>query len=119
MNNLSEVLKFISYWKTNHRFEELWNVNNSFEANIIYEFDQKLIDGVTTVRVELSGFDNGKVSLYERCPFTSKIFHLEFNPKFQNYKFDKEDRILMIEGSSSMMHGAYKVTINPLVSEDE
>lgn len=115
MNSLSELFKFVSCWSKYPKFQGLPNGSRFFDANIIYEFGGQNIEDETSVIIEINGFNSGKVSIYEKGVFNADLFHLDFLPKFQKYKFDSRKHVLIIEGDAEKMHGAFKVTVNPLV----
>jgi hypothetical protein len=65
----------------------------------------------------MDGMEAGKVSLDETDDLTADDFHLDFFPRFQTYKLDSEEN-LVVSGSSEKMHGAYTVKIQPIQAID-
>jgi hypothetical protein len=68
---------------------------------------------VTGVRITNSGDGGGKIALEENDELYSEKYHLDFNPTWQEYIFEKSRGALVIRGRSEKM-GEYEFVIVPI-----
>ena len=113
MSNAKAVHDFIAYWQDNGNLDVAATGNCSTEAEVTYKFDGKTIVEMTTATFIRNGYDDGKVSLLEHGALSAEIFHLDFSPKYQKYRYNTTDHTLVVDGDSPKMHGRYTVVISP------
>nr|WP_175428735.1 hypothetical protein [Azospirillum argentinense] len=58
--------------------------------------------------------DFGKIRISENDDLDANEVHLDFDTKYQNYKFDEDSGALYIYGSSPKMNGSYTVVLTPV-----
>jgi len=92
-------------------------VNNvgdcSFLGFVTYESKFGTENFKTRIRIQRSGYDDGKISLDESGRFVSEKYHLDFSARFQTVEYDEESKMLIIKDQSSKM-GKYKLQILPV-----
>jgi hypothetical protein len=116
-NNRSELMNFL---QTNQERTLGGKVlkQYAFTASVAYCHAARTTTFETEVRVETSGYDDGKISLTEtdKCPVEK--FHLDFKPEWNTMHFNRESNILEINGNSKSDNlkkmGLYKVSIRAL-----
>jgi len=109
MENAEVVRDFRTRWRFNYK--QLF----TFPADIEYEAE-KAPDAQLRcdVNLEISGFEANKVTLLaEDDELDGKIYHLGFDPKFQQYSFDQERGSLIIQDTSKKL-GKYCCVITPV-----
>jgi hypothetical protein len=113
MSNHQAIKNFVDYWRGKNNFETAPTGNCTFRAAVKYMFDAKVIEQDTTATIIRNGYEDGKVSISERGTLSAELFHLDFSPDFQKFKYKKSDHSFTVEGDSPKMHGPYKVIISP------
>ena len=84
-----------------------------FRAQVAYCSRGTRVVHVTNVAIQRHGSEDGKVSLTADPPLIEDLFHLDFSPKFQQYRLDTKSNSLIIKGRSDKMGGDYAVVITP------
>jgi hypothetical protein len=113
MSNHQQIKNFVDFWRGSEGFEVAATGNCTFKADITYCFAGQVVEDDTVVTIIRNGYQDGRVALAEGVILSPEIFHLDFSPDFQRYKYDKSDHALQVEGSSPKMRGTYKVVIAP------
>lgn len=90
---------------------EMMTSSIRFVAHITYKTPSKTYTGNSNVRIDIAGINDCNVHLTENEDFSDEILHLDFNPTFQNYRYDQDDNVLIISGNSSKIGGDYTVSI--------
>lgn len=109
MSSHNELRKF---WQSLVNSKELSNGDLKFAAIVTCYWKKKRVqNAVTSVTIQRVGFQQGAVAVEPTKEFDVDTFHTEFNPDFQDYTFDADNQMLIIEGSSPKMGGNYKITI--------
>jgi hypothetical protein len=112
LHNLSELMDFLQTNKET-TFGGRRIKQYAFTALVTYFHSSKTATFNTEVRVDMDAQNSGKVMMLENDQCPSDEFHLDFKPKYQEMRFDRESNILIISGASEKM-GAYKVSISAL-----
>jgi hypothetical protein len=113
MSNAKAVHDFVDHWRGTKSLNVSATGNCSTEATVTYSFAGKTVEETTTATFIRNGYDDGKVSLLERGALSADLFHLDFAPKYQKYRYNKADHTFLVEGESPKMHGPYTVVIAP------
>lgn len=87
--------------------------NLHFEAFVEYQSNIKNTSEITSVTIIRNGYQDGQIKLDEEGDLNSDDFHLDFDIKYQSYRFSKENNSLLISGNSPKMSGKYSVLISP------
>jgi hypothetical protein len=111
--NAQEIADFAIHWRGQPGFNVTAVGHCKFQAEVTYQFGNKTVVHDTECTIFRNGIEDGKISLEEDGPLVSAIFHLDFTPDFQTYKFDKSSQALIVTGKSSKMGGNYRVEILP------
>lgn len=111
--NAQEIADFAIHWRGQPGFTVTAVGHCKFQADVTYQFGGKLVQHETACIVFRNGIEDGKVSLEEDGPLVSEMFHLDFTPDFQTYKFDTVSHALIVTGKSKKMGGNYRVEILP------
>ncbi|MEY2484207.1 MAG: hypothetical protein QOK24_2735 [Verrucomicrobiota bacterium] len=80
-----------------------------FDAVVTY-CASRTVSFKTRVRVQTDAQSNGKISLDETSKCPASAYHLDFYPRWQTMRFDRDSNLLVVSGRSDKM-GDYKVTI--------
>lgn len=62
-----------------------------------------------------SGPDDGQIDIDDTEKVTIDNFHLRFQARWQDYRFDESDHALLISGSSDKMGGDYSIRVRPTI----
>ena len=82
-----------------------------FKAKVTYFSSISDVSGIANVYVTTEGYNcEGDIEIVGDN-FDSKIIHTGFKAKFQDYKYNKEEKQLIIKGNSPKMGGKYSVTL--------
>lgn len=114
MSNHQAIKDFFDHWCEHTTFTVFPTGNCTFPATVTYQFADKVIEQATTATMIRNGYEDGKVSLGEQGVLSAELFHLDFSPRFQTYRYSKPDHSFTVEGDSPKMHGPYKVVIAPI-----
>ena len=115
MSNHSVLKKFVDHWRDSPGFEVNDCGNCRFHARVKYEFRTTELVHTTLVSIQRNGYEDGKVSLEEAGPLVSEVFHLDFSPDWQIYKYGSSHDSLIVKGDSGKMGGEYRVVITPVI----
>lgn len=116
MSNYSVLSRFVDHWRDTAGFEVNDYGNCRFRAQVKYEFRDTELVHTTAVFIQRNGYEDGKVSLEESGPLVSEVFHLDFSPERQVYRYGTRRDSLIVKGSSPKMGGKYRVVITPVVA---
>ena len=84
---------------------------SKFKAKVTYSSSISDVSGIANVYVKTEGYNcEGDIEIVGDN-FDSEIIHTGFKAKFQDYKYNKEKKQLIIEGNSSKMGGKYSVSL--------
>jgi hypothetical protein len=111
MNNLKELGNFINSLKNT---TQLSNGDLTINAKVNYKWNSNQREQTENLEVKIiqSGYKSGKISLNEGEYLTVDDVHLDFDPQYQDYKFQKGEG-LTISGNSGKA-GRYKVLIQEI-----
>jgi hypothetical protein len=110
-NHLSELMAFLQ--ANMEKTIDSVTGRYSFPALVAYHHASKTKTFQTQVRVETDAWSDGAVSLAENNQSPSEQYHMDFHPKFQAMRYDRQSNILIITGKSEKM-GSYQVTLSVL-----
>jgi hypothetical protein len=111
MVSIDEFGKFID---SLNNTKELPNGDLIFIGTISFRLHKKIVNSITSeIRMHRSSAENGVITfLTEDNTYVNK-FQPRFDPNWQDYEFDPENKILIVSGNSIKM-GEYKVEIKEL-----
>lgn len=72
--------------------------NCQFQALVKYKSSTNIFSEMTEVKFIRNGYDDGKITVFEKGELKSENCYLEYSARFQNYKFSQKEFI--IEGFS-------------------
>src|SRR5215213_6276259 len=115
MQNQIHLRDFIDKWKGRDGFEsDVTSGQMMFPAVVEYTCGgTKLKHHTRVVIYRFGGIDDGKISLEENHRLNKDDWHLDFNPRSQDYYFQTSTKRLRIVGDSDKMGGNYTVEITP------
>lgn len=114
MQNHQAIKDFADHWRKSPGFDIAPTGNCTFEANVVYSFNGKEVEEATFVTIIRNGFEDGKVSIREAGALIAELFHLDFSPDFQEFRYRDRDGSFIVTGDSQKMRGPYEVTISPI-----
>lgn len=107
LKNISEVRDFI----IDNKVFDTRAALSKFKAKVTYSSSISNASGIANVYVTTEGYNcEGDIEIVGDN-FDSKIIHTGFKAKFQDYKYNKEEKQLIIKGNSPKMGGKYSVTL--------
>ena len=109
IENLQNLNSFYSFWRNTPGFKSMATDGFQFNANVNYKYSDIDISDFAKVQITCGGYDSGKVSIYETKKFVSTTVHLDFDAKWQEFRYT-DDNKLVIYGKSQKL-GAYVVSI--------
>jgi hypothetical protein len=104
----SSYIAFGKFKDSIRNYEESSNGNRTFQALINYAYQDKIIEENLAVKLHLTTEEGGMIELAEGKKLLSNKVHLDFNPKWRDYRC-AADGILTITGSGKI--GSYTVKI--------
>lgn len=115
MDAYSALKDFVEFWRDEENFDFRPNGNCEFLGRVVYSSPKEDEVEVTRIYLIRNGYDDGKIKIVETKSLSVDRFHLDFDPKFQEYKFRKSDGALVVYGDSRKMGGEYSVTMMPAI----
>lgn len=114
MSAFSEISSFGKEWKGSTNFKVKSSGNYEFRATITYtSVARETEHGNCTVKIIRNGMRDGDIQIFENGLLQDATHHLNFEAKWQKYKFDSQSGTLLVTGSSGKMGGDYSVRILP------
>lgn len=113
------VSDFVTHWRGSDRAKELPKGDFRIKSSVTYMFKRtpqrklQVITDWTTVHFHRHGMSDGKIGIDDSGNINHENCHMEFNKVWQNYRFDKKSKILVIEGTNSIKMGEFTVQIDP------
>jgi len=109
MKNIIEFKNFVDILNSK---EELRNGDCAINAIVTYKWGRNKTE-IDNLRVifRRTTIEGGRINMDDGRRINSDLFHLDFDPDYQSYTFDEENKKIIIEGNSSKMGGPYTVEI--------
>lgn len=105
---LKNVLAINSLMKDVVKIREQQGVMLVFSPYVIYQHNGIEDKEKMTVRIQLTGFNNGDIEMDEGTCILASTHHLGFSARKEDYTYDKFQKIFTITGKSRKM-GDYKI----------
>lgn len=118
--SIGEFGTFRRYWNQSSEYPEENFGNNHIWMPIsaIYTWPaaREPLSFRSTLRAYVgSGPDDGQIDIDDTTRVTIDDFHLRFQARWQDYRYDHCDHALVISGSSDKMGGNYSIRVKPTI----
>lgn len=114
MKNFLAIKDFVDFYQDHTSLDLTETGSCIFPAVVRYEYLKNVLEHKTICRITRNGYTDGTVHLDENGPLVPEVFHLDFNPDFQSYTYDKNAHTFIVQGNSQKMGGKYRVVIMPV-----
>lgn len=109
MKNFMEFKGFVDSLDTKTK---LANGDCSADTIVTYKWKKNKSETENLkITFRLTTAEGGRINMDEGDRINSDKFHLDFDPEYQTYTFDEDNKMLIVEGSSGKMGGDYRVEI--------
>lgn len=113
-DGFNEIYMFGEEWKGTKNFTVLPVGHFVFCADVTYDSPARGVEVQScTVKIFRNGMEDGNIEIYAKGNLDNETHHLAYSEKWQQYKFDKRNNALVVEGKSNKMGGIYNVTLSP------
>lgn len=111
---MKSMIELLNFRETIKNKKDLNNDGILIKGNIAYSFQGKEFNENLEITIYLSGYhESGQISLSEGKNINTDRMHMDFNPRYQEYKFLPDKKVLLIAGNSTRL-GKYKVIITEI-----
>lgn len=117
------VSDFVAHWRGSDHAEEIPEGDFRIESSVTFLFKKtpqaklEVITDWIAVHFHRHGMSDGKIGIDESKWINDEKCHMEFNKVSQSYRFDRDSKMLTIEGSKSLKMGEFTVQIDPRLTK--
>jgi len=118
--SIREFGEFRRYWSQSDEYPEDNFGNNHvwipISAVYIWAAARAPLSFRSTLRAYVgSGPNDGQIDIDDTTKVAIDDFHLRFQARWQDYRYDEGDHTLVISGSSDKMGGDYSIRVMPTI----
>ncbi|TVO52668.1 hypothetical protein [Denitromonas halophila] len=114
MKNFEAIHDFGDEWRGSENFEVSEVGHYLFSAWVTYKSPEYGTQRESCiVHIFRNGMQDGEIDIHSSGELQNETHHLGFSPKWQKYKFSKDDGAFVVLGASPKMGGEYTVRIIP------